>query len=80
MSTKVVNKSKMVLNEQTKMYMDRMICQREEKKLTANEEVQLFQDLYDSGYLYNLGDEYKEFAQRMIRVGLLKIKLELVTH
>ena len=72
--------NKMVLNEHTKMYMNRMICQREEKRLTPQEEVQLFQDLYDSGYLYNLGNEYKEFAQRMIRAGLLNIKLELVTH
>ena len=77
---KVVNKSKMVLNEQTKMYMDRMICQREEGKLTANEEIQLFQDLFDSGYLVNLGKEYQDFAQRLIRTGLVDIKLEIVTH
>jgi len=63
---------KMTLNPNTKNYMLRMLKLREEKKLSVREEIQLFQDLYDSGLLFSLSKEYITFAKRLKKVDLLK--------
>lgn len=68
--------NKMSLNEATKAYMLRMISLREESKLTTREELLLFQDLYDSGFIFHLGPEYLNFCLRLIRVGLIEKKIE----
>lgn len=62
---------KMFLNEHTKAYMLKMISLREQNKLSTNEELQLFQDLYDSGLIFNLRPDYLNFCLRLIQVGLI---------
>jgi hypothetical protein len=59
------------LNPQTEKYLIRMYCLYEEKKLTYREQVQLFQDLLDTGMVFKMGPEVMNFTQRLLNVKLI---------
>lgn len=62
--------AKFELNQLTKNYFNRMINDYEKGILVSNEEHQLFQDLYDSGYIHHL-PQYSEFMKKLIKFGLV---------
>lgn len=61
---------KFELNEMTKGYFNRRIRDYEEGKLVPREEHQLFQDLYDSGYI-NYLPQYFDFMKKLVKLGLV---------
>lgn len=53
-------------------YLKRMYCLYEEGKLTYREQVQLFQDLLDSGMVFQMGPEVMHFTKRLLRAKLIE--------
>lgn len=67
------------ISPEIKNYLMRVYGQYLDKKLTYNEEVQLFQDLVDSGLYLQMGDEVISFAKRLIEVGLIEPAIQFET-
>ena len=55
-------------------YLIKVFAQYEEGKLSYPEQVQLFQDLWDSGMVFEMGPDVLMFAQRLLRVNLIQNK------
>lgn len=64
--------TKMTLNDQSKRYMKRMLGLFLEGKLAPGEVVQLFQDIYDSGYYLNLNTENRMMVLDLVKRGILE--------
>lgn len=60
-------------------YLMRVYGQYLQKKLTYNEEVQLFQDLVDSGLYLQMDEEVISFAKRLIATGLIEPAIHFET-
>lgn len=60
------------LTPEIKQHLIKIYGQYEEGKLTFPEEVQLFQDLWDTGLVFDMGPEVLMFAQRLLNVNLIK--------
>jgi hypothetical protein len=60
------------LTPQIRQYLIKVYGQYEEGKLSYPEQVQLFQDLWDTGLVFDMGPEVLMFAQRLLRVNLIK--------
>lgn len=60
------------ISPEIETYLMRVYGQYLQKKLTYNEEVQLFQDLVDSGLYLQMDEEVISFARRLIEVGLIE--------
>ena len=65
------------LNPDIETHLMRVYGQYTEKKLTYVEEVQLFQDLVDSGLYLQLGGEVIEQARYLIRREVIKPAFQL---
>ena len=57
-----------------RQYLIKVYAQYEEGKLSYNEQIGLFQDLWDSGMVFEMGPEVLMFAQRLLRVNLIQEK------
>lgn len=60
------------LDSAAEKYLLRVYGQYLQKKLTFNEEVQLFQDLVDTGLYLQMGEETISFVRRLVSVNLIK--------
>lgn len=55
----------------TETYLKRMLVSYEAKKLQPHEQYQFFQDLIDTGMIWELGDKYSRVAIHLIEQGKL---------
>lgn len=62
------------LTPEIQKYLLNMYGQYEAGKLSYPEQVQLFQDLLDSGLVFQMGPEVLMFTQRLLNVNLIKGK------
>ena len=77
---------KMVLTPLTKPYLDRQVAEymSPKSKLTEREIIQLFQDLIDCGYAWQIGGEISLITRQLVIKGVIQapegMKLAPVTQ
>lgn len=72
----LIRQSKMTLNDQTRAYMLQMVGHYRAYKLSMKETLQLFQDLSDSGLLWELSKELQQYALNLARHELILLEFE----
>ena len=63
------------VNRQVENYLQKMIIQFEQNKLTDGEKIQLFQDLFDTGLIHSLDNKFIKMGIVLWKKKLIKLRL-----